>query len=179
VSGNPLFSAVAEGKPLALQQTPTDPPGNPLIGADGITLSPDGKRVFYCPLSSSKLYSVSADALVNMDMSDDQVAQTIVQEDRDFASDDLESDSAGRVYLTDWEHNAIIVRQAPGEYRTLVQDDRLWWPDTLQLTDNGYLYVTATQVHRLRKFNAGEDLRTKPYQLFRIKVDAVPARDTR
>ena len=164
---------------MMAQRSPSDAPANPLVGVDGITLTPDGSRLFYCPLSSSKLYSVSTDALANMDLSDDEVAQTIQQEDRDFASDDLESDSTGRIYLTDWEHNAIIVREGKGEYRTLVEDARLWWPDTMQLNNDGYLYVTATQVHRLPKFNAGEDRRVKPYQLFRIKVDAVPARDTR
>jgi sugar lactone lactonase YvrE len=39
---------------------------------------------------------------------------------------------------------------------------------------DGYLYVTANQLHRQARFNAGQDLRQKPYSLFRIHIDRQP-----
>ena len=57
---------------------------------------------------------------------------------------------------------------------TLVHDPRLLWPDTMSLATNGYLYVTSNQLHRQPTMHNGQDLRMKPYQLFRIKVDASP-----
>jgi hypothetical protein len=48
------------------------------------------------------------------------------------------------------------------------------WPDTLALSNDGYLYFTANQLHRQPNFHQGEDLREKPYSLFRIPVDAQP-----
>src|SRR5262249_33874761 len=58
--------------------------------------------------------------------------------DRGFASDGLESDDKGRVFLTDYEHNAILRRGADGQYETLVYDPRVLWPDTLSLATDGH-----------------------------------------
>jgi hypothetical protein len=53
-------------------------------------------------------------------------------------------------------------------------DPRLLWPDTLSLAADGYLYVTANQLHRQARYNKGNDLRRKPYTLFRVRTDAQP-----
>jgi sugar lactone lactonase YvrE len=87
------------------------------------------------------------------------------------ASDGLESDAQGRVYLSDYEHDAIRRRNAAGEIETLVHDPRVLWPDTLSLAADGYLYFTANQIERGAAFHGGQDLRQKPYVLFRVKVD--------
>jgi sugar lactone lactonase YvrE len=94
--------------------------------------------------------------------------------DRGFASDGLESDDKGRVYLTDYEHNAVLRRGTDGQYETLVHDPRVLWPDTLSLAADGHLYFTANQLHRQKQFHDGKDQREKPYALFRVKVDAGP-----
>jgi len=89
------------------------------------------------------------------------------------ASDGLETDALGRIYITDYEHNAIRIR-SNGMLETLVQDPRLLWPDSLWLATDGYLYVTANQLHRQPSFHEGHDLRRPPYHLFRTPVDARP-----
>ena len=55
-----------------------------------------------------------------------------------------------------------------------VTDARMWWPDSLSLAVDGYLYVTCNQLHRQPKFHNGADLRKKPYYLFRVKTDGTP-----
>ena len=91
------------------------------------------------------------------------------------ASDGLESDAAGYIYSTNYEHNAILRRGPDGKWETVTHDHRLLWPDTLSLATNSYLYVTANQLHRQARFNKeGRDLRRKPYTLCRIKVYAQP-----
>ncbi len=87
------------------------------------------------------------------------------------ASDGLESDAQGRVYLSDYEHNAIRRRSAVSDIDALVHDPRVLWPDTLSLASDGYLYFTANQIERGGAFHGGQDLRQKPYVLFRVKVD--------
>jgi sugar lactone lactonase YvrE len=59
-------------------------------------------------------------------------------------------------------------------WETVVHDPRLLWPDTLSLATDGYLYVTANQLHRQARYHGGRDLRRKPYVLFRIQTDAKP-----
>jgi sugar lactone lactonase YvrE len=51
----------------------------------------------------------------------------------------------------------------------------MWWPDTLSLASDGHLYVTANQLHRQAKFHNGNDLRRRPFYLFRVPVrEATP-----
>src|SRR6185436_19058280 len=109
VMADPEFKAVLEGEPIMLRK-PNQTPKPISVGSDGIAISADGQRLFYCPLASRRLHSVSVEALINEKMSDQEDAKTITTEQRKFASDGLESDSKNRIYLTDWEHNAVHVR---------------------------------------------------------------------
>jgi sugar lactone lactonase YvrE len=168
---DPVFVPVVEGEILQLR-IPGQPPARFAVGSDGIAISPDGKTLYYCPLSSRHLYSVSVDALADRSKSDAEVAATVKDlGEKGGASDGLESDAQGRVYLSDYEHNAIRRRTAVGGIDTFVHDPRVLWPDTLSLAADGYLYFTANQIERGAAFHGGQDLRQKPYVLFRVKVD--------
>jgi sugar lactone lactonase YvrE len=144
------------------------------MGSDGIAIGADGKRLYYCPLMSRRLYSVSAEALADPALSEEQVAKTVEDLGDKGASDGLESDAEGRVYATNYETNSVLRRSADGRYETLVHDPRVLWPDTLSLASDGYLYFTANQLHRQPMFHRGKDRRQKPYSLFRVRVDAKP-----
>lgn len=168
---DPAFVPVVEGEILQLR-LPGQPPMKFAVGSDGIAISPDGKTLYYCALTSRHLYSVSADALADRGRSDADVVSTVKDlGEKGGASDGLESDAEGRVYLSDYEHNAIRRRNSSGEIATLLHDPRVLWPDTLSLAADGYLYFTANQVERQGSFHNGQDLRQKPYVLYRLKVD--------
>jgi sugar lactone lactonase YvrE len=169
------FLPIVEGRPI-MQREPGQPPKPIAMGADGIAISSDGKQLYYCPLASRHLYSVSTDALANEKLSEAAVAKTVKDLGEKSASDGLESDHEGRVYVTSYEGNGILRRTPDGLFQTLVSDGRALWPDTLSLAPNGYLYFTANQLHRQAKYNDGKDLRQKPYVLFRMKVDGTPVR---
>jgi len=168
------------------------------LGSDGIALSADGSRLIYRPLSSHHLYTVSTDALVDQAKGDMDVQNTIVDHgDLGYASDGLECDAQGRIYLTDYEHNAIhriptnsqglvtVPRDEVDEGKessapkkvldvVIAQGPKIIWADTLCIASDGFLYFTANQLDRQKTYNEGKDLREKPYHLFRIKVDAAP-----
>jgi sugar lactone lactonase YvrE len=165
------FLPVVEGKILALR-LPGQAPARFAVGADGIAIGPDGKTLYYSPLTSRHLFSVSVDALADRNRSDAEVAATVKDlGEKGGAGDGMESDAQGRVYLSDYEHDAIRRRRADGEIETLVHDPRVLWPDTLSLAADGYLYFTVNQIERQPPFNYGKDLRKRPYVLFRVKVD--------
>ncbi|MGK7875110.1 MAG: L-dopachrome tautomerase-related protein [Xenococcaceae cyanobacterium] len=167
------FVPIVEGQMVMLRPTVGQP--SPLRGAsDGIAIGHDGQRLFYCPLTSRNLYSVSVDALVNRTFSDEQVAATVSDHGEKGASDGLESDSRDRVYITDYEHNAIRRRNPDGSFELIVHDPRVLWPDTLSLAQDGYLYFTANQLHRQPDFHRGKDLREKPYSIWRTRIDVQP-----
>jgi sugar lactone lactonase YvrE len=173
---DPEFVPVVEGEILQMR-LPGQPPARFSVGSDGIAISPDGKILYYCPLTSRHLYRVSVDALTDQNRSDAEVAATVKDlGEKGGAGDGLESDAQGRVYLSDYEHNAIRRRNLNSEIETLVHDRRVLWPDTLSLAADGYLYFTANQVERQAAFHNGQDLRQKPYVLFRVKVDGTRIR---
>lgn len=171
------FLPIVEGRPLLEHQPDGSVKQGAGMGADGIAISSDGARLYYCPLGSRKLYSVDTDSLADQSLDDrEEVGVTVNDEgDRGGAADGLESDAAGYIYSTNYEHNAILRRRSgEGQWETIVHDPRLLWPDTLSLAADGYLYVTANQLHRQARFHKGHDLRRKPYTLFRIRIDAQP-----
>ncbi len=128
---DPQFLPIVEGRPL-MNRPPGGKPAHMTFGSDGIAIAHDGKHLYYCPLSSRRLY------------------------------------------LTDYEDNAILRRNADGGYDTLAHDPRLLWPDTLSVAADEYLYIIANQLHRQAQFHGSEDSRRKPYALFRIRIDAQP-----
>ncbi|MFE7843609.1 L-dopachrome tautomerase-related protein [Microbacterium sp. NPDC057407] len=165
---------MAEGRVFA-ERSPDQPPKQVTMGSDGIAISSDGERLWYCPLVSRRWYSVSTSALRDRSVTDDEVAATVVDEgDKGGAADGLESDDRGRLYATNWEHNAVTRRLPDGTIETLVHDERMLWPDTMSVATDGRLYVTANQLHRQAKYQEGEDLRVYPYYLFRFEIDGGP-----
>jgi sugar lactone lactonase YvrE len=158
------FVAVIEGRPL----------DQLLMGTDGIAISHDGARLFFCPLASRRLYSVATDALADPGLPEDEVARTVTDHGDKGASDGLESDAQGRVYATNYEHGAILRRTADGDWEPLLYDSRLLFVDTLSLATDGFLYLTVNALHRQPQYTGGEDERPRPYALLRTRVDADP-----
>jgi len=171
------FLPMVEGRPVVRYLD--DGSMEPVIrmGSDGIAISADGDRLYYSPLASRRLYSVSTDALLDVGFGDLEVGATISDEgDRGGASDGLESDATGHLYSTNYEHDAILRRSPDGAWETLVHDPRLLWPDTMSVAEDGYLYVTANQLHRQPSFHDGQDLRRKPYALLRVRIGEEPVK---
>lgn len=168
------FLMFAQGQPVYMT-----PPGHPAkavnFAADGIAISNDGETLYYCPINGTKLYAVSTAMLRDRSKSESQVAATVRAVTGKMPSDGLESDAAGNVYMTDPVTDSIH-RWSPktGMTETLAHDPRILWPDTMSLAGDGYLYFTANQLNQQPTMHHGQDLRQKPYQLFRIKVDAAP-----
>jgi sugar lactone lactonase YvrE len=166
------FAPVVEGQPL-MSRIPGQPEAYIKIGSDGIAISGDRKTLFYCPLAGRHLYSVSVEALADQKKGEQDVAATVKDlGDRGYASDGLETGPDGSLYLTDYEHNAIHVRDADGgNDRVFVSDPRMIWPDTMSATGgDGSLYFTANQLNRQKNYQNGKDLRQQPYAIFRVPM---------
>jgi sugar lactone lactonase YvrE len=171
---DPTMLPIVEGQPF-LQRQSGEWPKRLLVGSDGIAIAADGRRLYYCPLISRHLFSVDAEALADILRTDAQVAATVRDEGEKGASAGLESDAQGRIYATNYEHDAILRRNTNGLWETLVHDVRVLWPDSLSLARDGYLYFTVNQLDRMARFHDGTDLRRPPYVLFRVRVpDATP-----
>jgi sugar lactone lactonase YvrE len=176
VKPDPAFLGFVEGQPLYKDGGGGNPRKPFTAGVDGIALSSDYKRLYYSPLASRHLYSVAVDPLTDPKVNDQDTANTIIDHGDKGASDGLETDDKGRIYVTNYESNSIAQYDPDGYFETVVSDTRLLWPDTLSIGANGYLYVTSNQLHRQAMFHDGVDKREKPYSLFRVKIDGKKVR---
>jgi sugar lactone lactonase YvrE len=167
------ITVMCEGDPLIVAEGPMA--GEPYrVGADGIALDADHHHLYYRALTAHHLYRVNTDALADPAVSDAEVAATIEDlGDLGFASDGLLSDSTGRLYLTDYEHNQVRRRDPDGTIETVAAGDDLLWPDTLALRLDGTLVITATQIER-GKHLRGTDQRMRPFTVWQTPTDSRP-----
>ncbi len=181
VKPEPGFLMFAEGRPL-YKTEPGKPVQPGIFANDSLAISADGSHLFYCPVSSTKLYSIPTSALRDRNLSPEATAAQVALVTGKESSDGLESDDEGNIYSTAPASGSILrispnAKFASGvEVSTLIHDPRLLWPDTMSLSDDGYLYVTANQLFNQPSMHGGKDLRQKPYVLFRTKVNAKPIR---
>lgn len=168
----PGFVSFPDGKAL-LERPPGGPASTISFAVDSIAISPKGDYLYYAPVASRRLYAVPTAALRDEGLSDAEVKRQVIDLGEKGVSDGLAEDTAGRIYTTNHELNAIFRRLPNGEFETVVRDPRLIWPDTLAI-QGGYLYILVDQLNRQAKYHYGDDQRVKPYSLLRLKIDARP-----
>lgn len=77
--------------------------------------------------------------------------------------------SDGSIYLTDIEGGAIVHWDPLSKnIEPVIADKQLLWPDTLSWGPHGELYVTASQIENMPRFNNGASARTSPYTLWKV-----------
>jgi len=168
----PNLVTSCEGQPLIIRQG--SKAGTPFrAGVDGVALDADGHHLYYRPLTSRHLYRVNTDGLVDPNWTDLEIAGTIEDlGDLGFASDGLLEDTAGRLFLTDYEHNSIW-RLDDGRLELIAQSSTLLWPDTMSLGPDGKLVCTASQLERSPRLR-GTDETFRPFTVWQIATDSQP-----
>ena len=174
---DPGFVPIVEAEVLMLRGR-GKPPQKFNVGSDGLAISGDGQQLYFRSLTSRHLYSVPTDALINRTIDESTVQKRVVDYGQVAgASDGLEADASGGIYLTDYEHNAIHrFTGSAATMETVMYSAKAIWPDSLSLADNGYLYFTANQLNRQAQFHQGVDKRFQPYMIFRIRTNHLPIR---
>jgi sugar lactone lactonase YvrE len=145
--------------------------GTPVkIHSDGLALTPDGMYLYYKPLSDNKLYRIKTEFLRNDSIISQQMSSHVEYLGEFTTTDGMVFDKKGNLYLGDLE-NYRIIQIAPNlKMRVLIEDERLSWPDSYQVSDDGYLYISCSQIHKQPEFNKGENKRTSPFALYRVKL---------
>jgi len=156
---------VVDGKALIDQQKKTPPQ----IASDGIALDAKNGYLYYHALTAHTLYRIKTSFLRDEKLSKAELESKVENVGRTSASDGMLEGQDGSVYLTDLE-NSAIARWDPANKRVeqIIADKRLLWPDTLSWGPKGEMYVTASQIENMPRFNKGKSTRTEPYKLWKI-----------
>ena len=147
------------------------------FAADSIALSPEGRHLYWKALTGRTLYRIATEALDDPRLSVRELESHIERVGDSEPTDGLWIDKRGRLYLSAIEDNAVKVRDS-GRDTTLVQDDRLRWPDTFSEGPDGTIYVTTSRIQDMSWFKPENGPRLTT-QLWRIEGDGDAATGTR
>jgi hypothetical protein len=179
VMAEPDFVIFADGQMVRFRTSDTNKV-DMSAGVSGLGLSADKKTLFYSPMASHSFYSVDFDKLCNAVIKDKEVAASIKSLGSKIgASDSVAINGQDDIFITDIENNAIWKRRPKGNSIKIATDPRLSWPDSLCLSKDGYLYVTASQLHRSPWYHMDKDLRNRPFQIFRLNLNPTEQASTK
>lgn len=102
------------------------------MGSDGIAISADGNDLYYGPIGSRYLYSVSTELLRDRSQSSEvKATHGVRNHGQKGVSDGFETDSNGIIYVGNMESNGIVAFNPCNETaQTFVRDPRISWADT-------------------------------------------------
>ena len=174
-SADPEFKLIIDGKEVK------DNKGKSFSSnVNGIALTDDFRYLYYRAINQTKLYRIATEYLNNPALTPAQVTSRVETMAETGVSHGMTSDAKGNVYLTDSPTKAVryltpgrsagAVDSPDGKLETLVRDSRLLWPDSFAVGPDGYLYLTAAQIHRTKKYNDGQDKVDYPFRLYRMKL---------
>jgi sugar lactone lactonase YvrE len=139
---------------------------------DGIALDPTDAWLYFCALSGGHLYRIATADLLNEKLDEPALEKKIQTMMTIPAADGLLAGPDGLIYVTDPEGHAVrwFSPSQGGSPQVAAEDPRLAWPDSLALSPDGWMYVSASQLQRMPRFNQGQDRAQLPYQIFRFRT---------
>ena len=162
---DPAFSLVVNGHELR------DEKGEkPSFNADGLELSADGRTLYFQSLMGRRIYRIGTEFLRDSTLSAPALAAKVEEWAEVGASDGYGRDRAGNLYTSGIEDNTIRQLSASGLPTVVAQGPEISWPDSFATGPDGSLYFTTSQIQTQAKFNKGQDTRTQPYGLWRLKL---------
>lgn len=123
---------------------------------DGIALSPDRETLYYAPLASTRMFSVSTAPLRSFLSTMDQISATVQDlGDKGVATGGMNADSAGKVYFGG-EQTSSVYSWDPAagaltadNVQLLAHSDTLMdWVDSFGWKSDGHLLFTTTKLMR-------------------------------
>lgn len=131
------------------------------VQSDGIALSPDRKTLYWTALTGHSLFRIPTEALRDARLDDAALAGRLERVHTIVATDGIEFDHQGQLWLGGLEDSSLARYVPGGKYERVLQDDRLKWPDTFAAGPDGKMYVTTAQIH-LAPEERG------PYEIYRF-----------
>jgi len=138
--------------------------------SDGIALSPDNQFLYYKPLTDDKLYRIQTKYLRYSSLNDSALGAKVEDLGHFTTTDGMEFDKKGNLYLGDLEHHRIMRIDSSLHMSSILQDVRLIWPDSYQVSEDNYLYISCSQINKQPDFNGGVNKRTTPYAIYKLKL---------
>lgn len=148
-----------------------DGEGRPFVSnVNGIALTQDRRWLYFRAICQVQLYRIEVAALTDPALSEADLSAKVEKVASTGVCHGMIADAKGNIYLTDSPGKAIRYVTPKGELQTLVQDDRLIWPDSFGIGSDGFLYLTAAQINRNARFQGGQDRFDYPFRAYKVAL---------
>jgi sugar lactone lactonase YvrE len=164
VKSDPAFKFIVDGKEFSKKGEPAK------MHSDGIALTPDGLYLYYKPLTDNKLYRIKTQYLRNNILTGEELEKEVEDLGAFITTDGMICDKQGNLYLGDLQESSIVKISPELTVTTVVQNEKLIWPDSYSISDDDYLYISCSQIQKQPDYNEGENKRTTPYTIYRMKI---------
>ena len=145
--------------------------GTPFVSnVNGIALTKDNKWLYFRAINQTKLYRIATEYLAKKTLTNTQLSARVEMVAETGICHGMIADKKGNIYISNSPEHAVQYVTPDGKVNLLVKDDRLLWPDSFGIGKDGYLYLSASQMHRLPKYNDGKDMVRYPYRVYKVKL---------
>jgi sugar lactone lactonase YvrE len=148
-----------------------DESGKPFVSnVNGIALTHDNKYFYFRAINQTKLYRIETGYLADANLPAADLSAKVELVAETGICHGMIADQKGNIYLSDSPDHAIQFVTQDKKVHVLVKDERLIWPDSFGISSDGYLYLSASQMHRLPKYNHGQDKVEYPFRVYKVKL---------
>lgn len=141
-----------------------------ISNVNGIALTNDFKYFYYKPVNKLNLYRIETKYLSDPKLQEQELESHVEDLGPASITHGMIADDKGNIYLTSSTDYSIKYFSPDGTLHTLVQDERLIWPDSLGIGSDGYLYIANAQFDRLKQWHNGKAEFELPFTLLKIKL---------
>ena len=138
-------------------------------GIDGIALSRDDQWIYYGAMNHDTLYRIPTSVLQIPDQSDAAMASKIEVVGKKPLNDGFSIDNENNVFITDIEHQGVVMMKPDGSLETLIKDKRIRWADGLSFGPDGWLYLADSAIPHLVLQSQEHIDNNAPYYIWRFK----------
>lgn len=161
---DPNHKFIIDGKEFKKQGQPAK------FNSDGIALSPDGNWLYYKTINDKILYRIKTSSLLNEKLTKQQLAGEVKNLGEVANTDGMIFDKKGNLYLGDMVNYRMVKVTPDLKASVWFKSAQLIWPDTYSVSNDGYLFITTSQINKQPDYNNGVNKRTSPYIVYKVKL---------
>jgi sugar lactone lactonase YvrE len=139
------------------------------VGINPITLSDDRETLYFGAMNGTTWYRLPA-KLFRTHQDDAKIAAAIQKAGPKPISDGVRTGKDGNHYFTNLGEHAISILTPDGKLSTLIQDELLQWPDNVDLSPDGWIYISVNQLNTTPAFTGAGDEGKPPYYIYRFNL---------